>query len=1059
MARARSRPPDDVSTIYDYIENPAQLGEHVEPVHVPTVPFASASDAFEAYEPLTELESRWAASPYFRPLNGEWEFCWARSPADVPERLADASAWDTIGVPKPWQLAGYDRPIYRNHALTWEDIPELRDEPEPPAIPREFNPVGTYRRTLSVPEDWTGRETRLHFEGVKSAFFVWVDGAYVGYDQGSMTPTEFDLSEAVEAGGEHTLTVQVVRFSDGSLLETQDMLRFSGIFRSVYLYSKPETHLRDYAVRTTLDDAYEDARLGVDADVALADRDGVTLAARLYDPAGDVVFEREAAVEGDGDADVTADVRAPAKWSAESPTLYTLVLSLVDAAGETIEAIPQHVGFREYEIRDGCLCVNGRPLTLRGVNRHEHDPETGRTVPVERVREEFAVMKRHNVNAVRAAHYPNDPTMYALADELGLYVVDEANVETHFDLNFVNEHPEFHESFVERFRRMVDHHKNFTSIVMWSTSNEAGTGPAHEEMAEYARAVDPTRFVYHQGSGEAPYEDHHEMMTGTAPFTDVSGPRYPVPDSLAQHSVLDDRPLVMGEYAHALCNSLGHQEAYWGLIDRIDRLQGGFVWEWANQTLNADALPAGDAGADHWFDESSFLLDGLTFADLTPKPTLAQVKKTQQPFTVDSVAPSAGIATITNRHHFTDLSAYDVMWELTRDGEVVQEDVLDVQVAPGETRGLMVPVDAPEDPGRAEWYLTVRVRLPEETAWADAGHSLGFAQFPVPFDGTMAGDSAAVTDAVPAEPAVERDGDDVTVDGEAFTYRFDADRGCFTELAYAGDVVATGGPLFDAYRAATPNEGHVATEWGYDARAEWDDIGLNDLRHDVSALSVHRGRPVRLDVETAVENARGTRLFEVVYAYEIRADGTLDVDVTATPTDALTETLTTWLPRVGVDVDLPAAMTEMTWFGRGPMENYPDRKVGAEIGRHDVSFADQFVPYRIPEDNANKCDVRWAALSGEMGAGLVVTGTPAMNVRPDGFENTATASRLDELVPRDGTRLALDATVAGVGGTPHRPLEQYRPQPEETSFSLTFRPYDRATTDAAALARSVRGRD
>lgn len=1060
-----SREPAQLAGLSEYIENPGRLGERVESAHVPSVPYESPASARAATDRLTEPEDRWAESEYCRLLNGEWSFHWAERPADLPDRLDTAAGWDTVSVPSVWQLEGYGRPIYRNHALTWERIPEVDDEPDPPAVPDEFNPVGTYRRTVDVPDSWGGdRRSFLHFEGVKSAFFVWIDGAYVGYDQGSMTPSEFDVTDHFDAGEEHTITVQVFRFSDGSYLETQDMLRFSGIFRSVYCYSKPAVHLRDWFVRTDFDDAYEDTTLTVDAELGVSGERGGdgptgggsarwTVVGTLYDEDGEAVIAFDAPVVPRDGAETTlsTEVESPAKWSAEHPALYDLVLELRGPDGTVREAVPERVGFREFTIEDGRVLVNGDPVTFRGVNRHEHDPETGRTVSFERTLEEFRALKRQNVNAVRTSHYPNDLPVYELASELGLYVVDEANVETHFNMNFVNERPEFHRAFVRRFERMLEHHKNVPAIVAWSTSNEAGEGPAHEEMADFARKRDGTRFVYHQGSGDAPYEQFHESMTGTAPFTDVSGPRYPVPHTLAQHSAVEDRPLVMGEYAHALCNSLGLQDAFWELIRGVDGLQGGFVWEWANQTLAGEVVPGANNG-EWWFDDDPFLLDGTVFSDMTLQPEVRQLKKSHQPFSFDAVALREGALTVTNHHDCTNLSAYKTTWEVTVDGEVTQSGTLDLDVPPSHTRGVSVPFDQPEPGPGSESHLTVRVRLAEETDWAAAGHEVGFEQFALPFE-SEGRPSLAATAKSPV--TVEETVDAVELTGERFAYHFDAERGTFAELRYDGRTVATDGPLFGAYRAPIANEDDIdsETEWGYDNASEWAALGLDALAHDVVEYDVERRAPewVRLTVETLVRNPDGDALFAVTYHHDVFGTGAVATAVDAVPTDGLRESLSTWLPRLGVQYDLPASLSRFEWFGRGPEETYPDRKTGSVVGRYAGTVDEQFVPYRLPSDNGNKTDVRWASATGD-DAGLLAYGDCPLNVRLDQYENLAEASRLADLVPMDGTRLFLDSDVAGVGGTPVKPLPEHRVDPEPTAYEVVLRPFDPDASDPAWLA-------
>lgn len=576
-APSSSSNPGAISNLSTYIEAPGMFEENQEPPHVHTaIPFDSVAAARNANVPFTELESRLNQSSNFQSLNGDWDFAWYEKPADVPDSYTDID-WDTIPVPSCWQTQGYDQFVYLNTPLTWTGIDEATNT-NPPEVPDDYNPVGTYRRTFSISDDWDGRETFLHFEGAKQAFFVWLDGTYIGYNQGSMTATEFDITENISPGSEHTLTVQVYRFSDGEALETQDMFRFSGIYRSVYLYSTPQVHLRDFFVRTDLDEDYADATLQVDAELANytgANQGQHTLRGHLFDADGSKVttFAASGSVGGDGATlSTTTSVSDPDKWSAEDPTLYTLVLEHT-ADGSAQEAMFESIGFRELTIENDKIHVNGQSVNFRGVNSHEHHPDHGRHVPIETVKQDFELMKRHNVNALRCAHYPRDPSVYYLADEYGLYVQDEVNIETHWNTNFLGQTDKWDTQALERFRRMVQCDKNRPSIFTWSTGNEAGLHDVHYDMAEYvrgnipsnenskAKGVDPTRFLYHQdnnggfGSG----------FGGDAPFAPIIGPRYPSPTGMraAIDANPEGKPIVMGEYAHAMGNSGGLFHDFW----------------------------------------------------------------------------------------------------------------------------------------------------------------------------------------------------------------------------------------------------------------------------------------------------------------------------------------------------------------------------------------------------------------------------------------------------------------------------------------------------------------
>jgi len=606
LARGKGAGEDEQSrtspdALSEYIENPTMIAENQTEPHVPTIPFPSVESAIAGERTSKSLDERWERSPFFRSLNGEWDFRWSLNPDEAPDDAAAVEEWDRIDVPSVWQTEGYGHAIYRNIPL---DVYPY----DPPNVPDEINPVGTYRRTFTVPKKWSkDRETFLQFEGVKSAYFVWVNGEYVGFDKGSMTSGEFQISEYLESG-QNEIAVQVYRWSDGSYLENQDMWHFAGIFRDVYLYSTPSAHLRDYFVRTDFDDGYADAELRVDAEVAnYGERDGeYALRAHLYDPDFQRVttMEESVTVAAGESAGTTLEttVSDPEKWSAEFPNLYRIGFELVpERSNRTLEAQVDRVGFREYEIADGQVRVNGEPVEFRGVNRHEHDPERGRTATTEVIESDFELMKRFNVNAVRTSHYPNDPEFYYLADEYGLYVQDEVNAETHQNVSLVNDYPQFHPSFMDRFRRMVQRDKNHPSIFTWSTGNEAGLGPAHFDMAEYVTGEDFERgtddFDVDEGADETRFLYHQANNGGVAPYAPIIGPRYVSPQGLIDIATDEDeeRPAIMGEYNHAMGNSLGLMQAFWDAIDEYDQLQGGFVWDWVNQTLYEDLTITPDA--------------------------------------------------------------------------------------------------------------------------------------------------------------------------------------------------------------------------------------------------------------------------------------------------------------------------------------------------------------------------------------------------------------------------------------------------------------------------------
>lgn len=562
-----------------YIENPGMFSENQEKTHVPLIPFSSTEMA---------LQNDWEKSADYISLDGKWKFNWAANPCEAPSDFYkenyDVSQWAEIHVPGDWQMQGYGWDIYRNEPLEFNPY-------NPPRVPDDINPVGSYRTSFTLGKSWNEKQVFLHFDGVKSASFVWLNGRYVGYDEGGMTPSEYNITPFIKEG-KNILAVKVIRWSDGSYLEDQDMWRFSGIYRSVYLFATPNIHIRDFFVRTDLDNKYEDATLKTSVWVRNYTNTGSaerSVQLKLYDKQGKVIAsaKKSATVKKNDEAtlDFNLDVNNPLKWSAEKPNLYNMTLELLDGSGKPTEVLFERVGFREIELINNIVHINGVPVEFRGVNKHEHHPEFGRHMTLDMIKKDLQLMKQFNVNAVRLSHYPNDPKWYTESDEYGVYIEDEVNTETHYaqhnpggryGMNWFPEQPAWQDAFFDRFQRMLQRDKNRPSVVLWSTGNETGTGPVMFRDAEYARKVDGTRLIMHQANGQP--------MEGVA-FVDIYGPRYPSPEKLAWMGAHAKRPVVMGEYMHAMGNSVGNFDEFWDTIHKYPKLQGGFIWDWVDQGL------------------------------------------------------------------------------------------------------------------------------------------------------------------------------------------------------------------------------------------------------------------------------------------------------------------------------------------------------------------------------------------------------------------------------------------------------------------------------------------
>ncbi|MBN1481425.1 DUF4981 domain-containing protein [candidate division KSB1 bacterium] len=562
-----------------YIENPALVAENQEPPHVPLVSFDSRQHA---------LTHRWGESPYYQDLNGTWTFHFAENPFAAPEEFYlpdyDVQEWANIQVPGTWQMQGWDHNVYRNIPMPFAPY-------DPPRVPDFINPTGSYVRTFTIPEHWRGRRVYVHFDGVKSACWVWVNGKYVGFDKGSMTTGEFDITDVLQSG-DNKLAVRVVRWSDGSYLEDQDMWRFSGIYRRVYLVARPDISIRDFFVSTDLDDNYLDTTLNIDAVLRNTSNTLVKkwrIRASVYDNSKEEIASFSATVpelkeKSEIKRSFSQRITNPLKWSAEKPNMYSLILELVDDRGEVREIVEERFGFREIEIKDAQLLVNGVHVKIKGTNRHEHDPYTGRTQSVDRIMQDFKLMKQLNINSIRTSHYPNDPVFYDLADEFGFYICDEVNAECHYGENYLAAQAGWELAFMDRTERFVQRDKNHPCVIMWSMGNECGLAPIHWAMADYCRAVDPTRPIYHQTN----------HPNGDAPFADICGTRYPSPAFLDMQGDTSRRPIIMGEYSHNMGNALGHFDEYWDVIYRHKITQGGYIWDWVNQGLQFDLISTPD---------------------------------------------------------------------------------------------------------------------------------------------------------------------------------------------------------------------------------------------------------------------------------------------------------------------------------------------------------------------------------------------------------------------------------------------------------------------------------
>ena len=1024
-------------------ENPEVTGRNKEPGHCTLVPYPDIE---------TAVAGQGEASPFYQSLNGKWRFKCVRKPEDRPMDFYrpdfDVSGWAEIPVPSNWEMQGYDKPIYLNMRYPHPT--------NPPYIAPDYNPVGSYRRLFTIPDAWKDRQVFLHFDGVMSAFYVWINGRLVGYSEDSMTPGEFNITPCLKPG-DNTIAVQVYRWCDGSYLEDQDMFRMSGIYRNVYLFAAPSVHIRDFAVRATLDDQYKDGILMIRPKLAAYEETDLkdwTVQAQLYDAdrkavlaeplkiaAKDIVGERYPQRDNVAFALARATVSGVKQWSDELPNLYTLVLTVNDPSGKLIEAESCRVGFRRVEIKDGQFFVNGRSIRFFGTNRHEHDPDSGRAIPVSRMIEDIKLMKSHNINAVRTSHYPNDPRWYDLCDQYGIYLMDEANVETHGVGGLLSNIPAWHTAFMERAIRMVERDKNHPSVVWWSLGNESGMGPNHAAMAGWIHDYDPTRPVHYEGAAARPRD---------AAYVDVISRMYERIPGIVRLATNDDpRPVVLCEYEHAMGNSVGNLREYWEAIRAHKRLIGAFIWDWTDQGLRKktpDGRSYWGYGGDFgdYPNDDNFCCNGLTQPDRKPNPSLLEVKKIYQRIHVTPVDINDGVFSVENEYDFRTLDFVEAFWELTCDGKIIQQGQLaPLALEPRQKQRIDVPFHKPALSPDGEYWLTITFALAKDEPWAPRGHVVAWDQFAVPF--TVPAATATDLERMPFLRLRQED-NAYTVSNENFKVTIAKGNGAIQSLVFKGAELVRSPLIPNFWRAPTDNDdgNGMVRRLGV-----WRTAGVD---RKVDSVTVRQVRPqlVRITADMTLPVGDKTK-YRVVY--EVYGSGDIVVEASMEPSGNPPE-----LPRFGMQIAIPGRYSMMTYLGRGPHENYWDRNTGAAVGLYSGSVEDQLHVYTRPQESSNRTDVRWLTLGDDKGSGLLAVGMPLLSVSawPYSMDDLEKAMHIHELPRRDFITLNLDYRQMGVGGDDSwgaRTHPEYTLPAKPYSYRFRLKPYSKDMGDANALAR------
>lgn len=980
------------------------------------------------------------ASPNRLALDGMWKFKLAPNPAQRPTTFFqndfDASGWAEIEVPSNWEIKGYDHPIYTNVTYPWTGT----EKPRPPAAPTVDNPVGSYRRTFTLPGEWSGREVFLTFEGVQSAFYVWVNGQYAGYSEDSMEPKDFDVTDKVRPGV-NTIAVQVYRWCDGSWLEDQDFNRLSGIHRPVYLYSTPAAHIRDFTVVTDLDAACLDATLNVKAQVegyGTASLKGVKIETSLYDAEKKQVLGPEEAGRSLGSDKewVMTQARAvarPAKWSAEAPYLYTLVLTLRDEAGKVLELESCKVGFRKFELADGVARLNGQPVKLKGVDRHETSPDKGNAYDREIMLKDILTMKQFNINAVRTSHYANNPEWYDLCDQYGIYLIAENNLETHGVRDQVpRSDPNWTANCLDRIRSLVQTHKNHPSILLWSLGNEAGGGGNFKAMTDWIHANDPTRPVHYEGD---------------ASVSDVKTNMYSRVAELHRYGVSGaKKPFMLCEYAFSCGNAAGNLKEYWDEIDAYPNLFGAFIWDYADKALKWP-LPA-EFGKGTYFayggdwgdkpNDGDFACDGVVFADRTLKPSIWEVKRVYQNIKIRPVDLAQGIVELENRNLFTNTRIYAGQWRLTADDKEIGSGRLteaDLDLAPLAKKPVRLNLGPVTPQPGVEYWLRLAITLKEDAPWAKAGHEVAAAQFKLPL--AAAGTAGTAPRTAAAALQVSETADRITITGEKLKVELDKARGTIAAYAYAGKQLLAAGPEPNFWRAPLDNdkgnrEPQRCATWRFAGR---------DRKVTGTQVSRNGDQAVKVEFNFELPTTTPSRLALV---YTILGNGEILVDFTLTPgVGRLPE-----IPVVGMLMTLPGEFENVEYYGRGPEENYWDRNTGSDVGVYQTTAEKMFVPYVRPQEMGNRTDVRWVALTNSAGVGLLASGLPAaerpllefsaLHFTPEDLESAAHPYQLKRHAE---ITLRLNGRQTGIGGDDGwgaRPHPEYTLQADK-SYRYSFR--------------------
>jgi beta-galactosidase len=1018
-------------------------------------------------------------TPRLLSLNGLWDFNFAIKPADAPKDFykSRVSGWKQLAVPSNWEMNGYDLPIYKSAKYPFRPV-------NPPFVPQDYNGVGSYQRTFSVPAGWQNQNVTLHFGGVSSAFKVWVNGKFLGYGEDSCLPSEFNVTPYVQAG-ENMVSVQVMRWSDGSYLEDQDHWRLSGIFREVLLLAEPKLRIADFHWQAKLDKQYKDAVLSIRPRLENLtgnnDISGYQVKAQLFDQTGAAVLPQPLQRTAESIINepyprldnakfglLETTIRNPLKWSDEAPNLYTLVLTLTDKTGAVLEAKSCKVGFRSIEFSkdNGKLLINGKLTYIYGVNRHDHHPTKGMAVSRDDIREDVRTLKQFNFNCIRTSHYPNDPYFYDLCDEYGILVIDEANLETHGLGSKLSNDPAWTAAYQERSMRMALRDKNHPSIIFWSLGNESGRGPNHAAMAAWLHDFDITRPIHYEPAMGDPHLDgyidpndpnypknhaYRIQVPRDQAYVDVVSRMYPglfTAELLANQQNGDTRPIFFCEYAHSMGNATGNMKEFWDIWRRTKRIIGGCIWEFKDQGLlkkdsTGTAFYAyGGDFKEKYYDD--FTIKGIVASDGKAHAAIYECKRVYQPAECTLTDASQGLIKVENRHASKSLADYAARLVVREDGRVVSTKILPrLRLAAGRDTVISLKPYLPKMKAGAEYLATISFTLPQALAWAEVGHEVASNQFALtglaqPAKPAKASPAVVIRD----EPAA------YVLSGKDFQVSIAKATGALTSYRYQGTEQLAAPLLPHFTRTLTDND---RRGWKADKKLkEWFLAApkLQSLTLDKSQPS----QPSLTSTYTLIEDKTTVRV-----TYTLNGDGTLRVAYALTPAAGLPN-----IPRVGMQLGIRKADTQISYYGRGPMENYIDRRYGFDAAIYSQPLSEFADSYVVPMEYANRTDVRWMQLADQQKTGLLIVADSllSMSAWPHTEQNIQAARHTNKLKDAGFITLNIDLAQMGVGGNTSwdaqaAPIDQYQLPSKPYSYSFYLLPIS-GKRDAAALARSVR---